>query len=99
MEWPCESVALALSVVLPAEATTVGLAEAVTVSVCGEDAGATVTVVEALAEIHGATHAQVAVTVSVTVRLVVLVFAGAVYVGFRDVVEEKAPPAPPSDQA
>jgi hypothetical protein len=35
----------------------------------------------------------VAVTVSVTVRLVVLVFAGAVYVRFRDVVEEKVHPA------
>jgi hypothetical protein len=77
MVWPSESTAVAPREAVPAEATMLGVAEAVTVNVCAGEAGCTVSVLAALTDTQGQYHLQVAVSVSVIVRLVLPVFAGA----------------------
>ena len=74
--WPWLSVALALRVVVPPEATVVGFAEALPDRVWLLVAGCTVRETEALL-LRGLLPLQVALTVSEIVRLLVVVFAGA----------------------
>ena len=90
------SVAAALRLALPPEATVAGEAKADIDSVCAT--GCTVNVAESLSD-SGLGPSQVPVTTSVTVTSLSPVFAGAAYVGPRTMADgAKLPSAPPSVQ-
>jgi len=95
--WPLLSVPVARSATAPPEATVLGVAVAVTVTVW-VPTRCTVRVVEPLA-LLGPAPLQVAVRVRVTVRLAVPLFTAAMYVGLCAAADGlNVPLAPPSDQ-